>query len=148
MKIRSGFVSNSSSSSFVVIDTRSELITYSPTGQEQFEGFGGTTEFGWGPETCRDFGSRVNFAYLQTLYGQPEWLDMLRAVIEEQTGLTKINWNITRTYGSDSRTRWGYIDHQSSASEGENTEIFDDSETLTAFLFGANSKVVLDNDNH
>ena len=145
MKIRTGFVSNSSSSSFIIIDASE--------GYCDFEGplsFGniGTTEFGWGPEIVKDVHSRINFAYLQARYSKDR-LKMLEKVIHDHSGLKeKITWNITDECWPKDKKVWGYIDHQSAASEGVNLEMFEDEKALKDFLFGEGSKIVLDNDNH
>ena len=69
MKIRNGFVSNSSSSSFVVIGSGNIRI---PKFNKKVlmvpEDFGGNTEFGWEETRYSDLGSKINFAYLQTQY--------------------------------------------------------------------------------
>lgn len=150
MKTRLGFVSNSSSSSFVVIGNSSLVIPKFET-EEYCFGQKGETEFGWGPDDIYDFYSRVNFAYLQCVKNchskwccddEPEishqdWHDMLINVLKENTGLKEITFDVE-----------GYIDHQSSAAEDRNTEIFDDKETLAQFLFDGDSYIHLDNDNH
>jgi len=149
MKIRSGFVSNSSSSSFVVISDAFIPEDFRLKGYEGAPlilGLEGEAEFGWGPETLTDMYSRFNFAYLQTIYGHPEWLEQLNRVLIERTGASEIVWKISEDYDSPNM-RYGYIDHQSTASEGRNTEIFANDETLERFLFGADSKIELDNDN-
>jgi hypothetical protein len=103
----------------------------------------GENEFGWGPDTISDVFSMINFAKLQVINGSnnPHWGVMLDDVIKEATGCTEILWD--EKLNDD-----GYIDHQSSASEGENTEIFKSEDTLWRFLFCTDSGIVLDNDNH
>ena len=139
MKIRNGFVSNSSSSSFVVIgsgpENYSSLIADVLDG-EIVLGRNGDSEFGWGPETITDVFSRINFAYLQAKH-KDEWHEMLEDVIKKSVGCTSIVWEVD-----------GYIDHQSSASEGENTEIFESKDVLSRFLFCGDSLIELDHDNH
>lgn len=142
MKCRIGFVSNSSSSSFVVIGN---------TGDESWQlkhniqdgnldlGHEGEVEFGWGPDVITDMDSRINFAFIQAEYNT-EWMKMLEDVIKHEVGCETITWNVN--------DRYAYIDHQSSAGEGSNTEIFDDEDTLRRFLFCDDSSIHLDNDNH
>jgi hypothetical protein len=112
----------------------------------------GETEFGWGPNTIYNMGSRINFAYLQCLYGKkgnPGWLPMLERVIKETTGVEDIRWKLQDwTSDKEQDFDFAFIDHQSSASEGQNTEIFESDEVLKAFLFGKGSHIHVDNDNH
>jgi hypothetical protein len=154
MKIRNGFVSNSSSSSFVVIGT-SALSIPGRLSSREFnsadelnvpEDFGGNTEFGWDEIQYDDFGSRLNFAYLQTEH-RPEWLELLEDILREIYKVKTINWNITTSYDKIPGKVWGYIDHQSHADEGKNTEIFNSRHDLVHFLFAEDSYIQGDNDN-
>lgn len=136
MKIRSGFVSNSSSSSFIVIgygdeeslNSCSDVLKLGPLGE---------TEFGWGPKTITDMHSRINFAKIQA-EGNLKWEDMLESVIKKNAKCKSIEWDLGE---------WYYIDHQSAACEDANIEMFDSEDDLRRFLFCEDSRIELDNDN-
>lgn len=161
MKIRSGFVSNSSSSSFIVISQNGEDESYELRKKYEagittlvVDGKLGHTEFGWEHEEYNDFGSKLVFAYLQAHYlieNKDErgkmWLAMLEEVVKENLGVNEIEWNVTTTYNNDDEKTWAYIDHQSASCEGENTEMFVDKISLKSFLFNTYSYIETGNDN-
>lgn len=159
MKIRTGFVSNSSSSSFVIIGRKDDL--YIP-GKDNLPGGGvfgtrGRTDFGWGPEVIDDMWSRINFAYLQCLYAEnyhPEWKEMLFDVLAEgfNCSPSAIMFAFDLGYGENAWKKadyiHAYIDHQSCASNDKNTGIFDNRYCLFSFIFSNGSYIKLDHDNH
>lgn len=150
MKIRSGFVSNSSSSSFIVISDQGNNYNI-PISEEGVLDVGdmGCCEFGWAHELYPTFWDRLNFTYLQTDCGADKaQLAMLEEVLRERIkGLKTIEWNITSDYPAKDGKLHGYIDHQSARCEGQNMEMFKSKETLTNFLFGVHSYIQGGNDN-
>jgi hypothetical protein len=157
MKTRQGFVSNSSSSSFIIIggavdDGTISLIKDYLDDKENLvvNGDKGEGEFGWGPDKITDFWSRLNFAWIQAdmvKKEHPEWPKMLNQVLKDTLGVKKIYWNITTDWQVKNK-RHVYIDHQSCSYEGMNTEMFDSKDALYHFLFSDGSYIQLDNDNH
>lgn len=142
MKMRNGFVSNSSSSSFIVISDGP--IFTGPISSDLIIGEDGHCEFGWEFERWYDFESKLNFAYLQSQHNN-EWRQMLLKVLRDR-GAINISSCLSEDYGRDGK-KWAYIDHQSSAWEGMNTEMFDSEEQLIKFLFCPQSYIQGGNDN-
>lgn len=166
MKYRSGFVSNSSSSSFIVIEPLTGSISIDKRTVldgdvlvvDRHTGYG---EFGWEQDTHHDFGSKLIFAFCQADYllNNPyksegthnqgrKWMDMLEKVLKDVLDVKEVVWNITTKYGEETEGRdHVYIDHQSASYEGSNTEMFESEQTLKSFLFNPRSYIETGNDN-
>jgi len=156
MKIRNGFVSNSSSSSYVVINKSNlndiEKFKYLASWYDvvNIPLENGEKEFGWDVVQYTDE-SKINFAYLQAMYAdRPDWANMITKLLKENLGIEHISIDIAwcnSKYGYIKLPDCGYIDHQSNAAENTNTEIFDSEENLKYFLFCDESYIQGDNDN-
>jgi hypothetical protein len=79
--------------------------------------------------------------------GVSEWREMLEEVIKENTGAIDIDWRISTDYHPPEGYTWAYIDHQSAACEGSNTEMFNSRDDLKNFLFCPDSLIQTGNDN-
>lgn len=156
MKVRRGFVTNSSSSSFVVLRNTRMMTPGFGIGKVLVIGDCGETEFGWLFKKYTDFYDKLNFAYLQVLgcrgskhceYDHEQWRRMIEDALRKYAGFDYVEWALTDEYPVPHGMVDGYIDHQSSAVEGENTEIFASYETLCDFLFSKDSYIQGGNDN-
>lgn len=145
MKIRGGFVSNSSSSSFIVIEDSNCNIDSSMFREETVgrtlivNSCLGETDFGWEKQEYYDEGSKILFSYIQARQvDNDDWIEMLEDVITENINVIDVEWMLKDT---------GYVDHQSSSSEGMNTEMFKSKKDLRNFLFNGDSYIQTGNDN-
>lgn len=143
MKIRNGFVSNSSSSSFIVISSDNNFNDI-PIIKHNILGEKGKKYFSWENETSNDFYSKVNWSYMQAKYANnKDWLKMLTKVIREVCNVKgRIKWNI------DIQVDSAIIDHQSTVCETEsNGDMFASEDILKKFLFNSDSYIQTGNDN-
>ena len=163
MKIRNSFVSNSSSSSFIIISSDGCTTQNIRTSDGVFIlGEYGEVEFGWQTEKYDDMYSKINFCYIQAKQiNNQNYLDMLEKELKEQfpeintiLPIISDDWKCEDTKishpvdYSDIQLRYGYIDHQSSSIESQNLNMFDSEESLKNFLFNSSSYIQNDNDNH
>jgi len=153
MKIRNGFVSNSSSSSFIVIDgnqvnqekiDKVDLILKSSGDVVKFPLEYGQHEFGWEFKKYNSWDDKLNFAFLQAMTGE-KYLELFKEYVNELFGI-KITYKLNE-YGKINYDE-GYIDHQSMGYEKPvNLEMFDSLEKFKKFIFNDESYVEMGNDN-
>ncbi len=153
MKTRNGFVSNSSSSSFIVIGSNipdhvkeREIAALKNEihcgGVLHIKPKLGTYEFGWDEETYDDLFSKIIFCYLQARYfvgsdsekPDSEKMEMLERVLKAKAEVDAVHWFFEEDEG--------YIDHQSAAHEGQNLEMFESDEILSNFIFGGGASYI------
>lgn len=147
MKVRKGFVSNSSSSSFVVISNQGPSVTLNLPAVLKVDSKLGNTQFGWEFHKYNDFGSKLIFAYMQAIYAKNnDWLTMLERVVVGSTAVKEIEWEIALEDYNDPNL--AYIDHASTAGEDRTMgKMFDCEKMLFDFLFLEKSYIQTGNDN-
>jgi hypothetical protein len=156
MKIRSGFVSNSSSSSFIVMG-HTDHIAVPKFNKKQLnipQDFGGNYQFGWEEIEYNKFNDRLNWAALCALYqreqtGDLSWLDLLCEVLKEDLNVNDVSINFDLTHSEEiPDTVFAYIDHQSGPAETPaNAIMFSSKLGLRTWLYAPDSVIVGGNDN-
>lgn len=169
MKQRLGFISNSSSSSYICYPEHHEetikpkkLTTNLTNLPKKKIGKEGCKEFGWGPEELHDSESKINWCFIQAGYAQNEELlekialvveDYEQCIIEDLSELfeTKkpnrpyeicsFKFRGTQYYQVNSES---YIDHQSAYPD--NSEMLKSMDEIRTFIYGE-AFIVLQNDN-
>lgn len=164
MKERLGYVSNSSSSSFIVISTdpvKQEYIDSTKTLLKTISwdykdniimlpNKEGEMQFGWQHEEYHGIIDKLNFCAIQICYLKrdnddrwEQYFEMLRDVVYSNFSVNiDIKWFEEDEYCTDY-----YIDHQSSAEEGQNIEMFADEGKLEDFICNPKSHIFNSNDN-
>ena len=151
MKIRNGFVSNSSSTSFIVIGTVKNDDTIASLRKE----WGnqevlhvtpdlGRHHFGWERRTYTHFWDRVIFSWIQAKYVQssyPDWMEMLNDVLKDKLNVKQISWELSVVGNTGNYKDQCFIDHASASNEGRNTNMFENKQTLGMFLFSPSSYI-------
>lgn len=143
---RSVFETNSSSCHSISLSSGDVYDSISPN--EYGVIVVGSGEFGWQEETYSDPEARLNYAYIYAMDWSGEkkedFLSTLKEVVKEHTGATDVVHHKTNSkWGYD----YGYIDHQSVESQDLHY-LFEDLALLKNFIFGSDSYIETDNDNH
>lgn len=158
MKNRSGFVSNSSSSSFIVIGSKlnNSMIkslreAYGNRSYLEISADLGCHEFGWENTKYSSFWDKVMFAFIQADYMRkehPNWMFRLEKVLKDTLNVQEIFWGISTDWERpDKDKQQAYIDHQSASTEDNNIEMFESDEAMMNFLFSTGSYIQGGNDN-
>lgn len=145
MKIRQGFVSNSSSSSFIVIGDNINRSNMN-LGQLNYSMFDGESDFGWQEEIYTSIYDKLNWAILiQNAHSNYKNVHAIQDFIYEALlpyGITFLS-NIDEI---EALLESGNIDHQSF--ESENASMWDNHTKMAQWLLSSDSYIKNGNDNH
>lgn len=170
MKVRNGFVSNSSSSSFVVYGRDSaKLIKEMPTNlyTRVWEIWAdrdipimtlpfadAELEFGWQFEQYHNIKDRFNFVVAMLISMKEEeryeYKEMLQKVLRKHMShneYLQIRYDYNYFFWDSTTNDLLSIDHQSAWGEGSNRELFENEKNLEDFIFNEDSFIQCGNDN-
>ena len=163
MKIRSDFVSNSSSSSFIIIGRDNYISNELHDRSLELPTYKGNYEFGWQFSKYDDIYSKLNFCFiiLNDIYYYkdndiPEWnSELYKKYVDkfkdykslfEEVCKNELHLNIKMKFGTTEC--YVFIDHQSNIFEQpDNGKMFESYDNMKDFLLSKDSCIVCGNDN-